>query len=299
MNLRIDPALKTYLPPPNPARVVELERLLLKYGCRDPIVVRNGFIVDGHHRYAICTKHGIPYKVEQLDPSIDTDEKIRIYMLEHAIFGQGTRQFDAHTEREQQLRLCELHVDAGTSPGEATQRVADKYGVSKRTVYRNVKASKAVAEVKREVAEAAGGRETIGSMNVASIEKFTNLSTAEQLDIIERNGGDPKRMEKELGKRKPQQEAKVKPIVGEPEPKAVKPTKADKERAAKRPAAQAIREALDCLAQANKAMYVAKDAVVPSRFASWRQKMIDLDADWSAFIEEQLEREGVNASAPF
>lgn len=38
-----------------------LESNLLADGCRDPITVWNGVIVDGHNRYEICTRHHIPF----------------------------------------------------------------------------------------------------------------------------------------------------------------------------------------------------------------------------------------------
>lgn len=42
-----------------------LEESILAEGCRDPLVVwrEEGVLVDGHHRKAICDKHGVPYSV--------------------------------------------------------------------------------------------------------------------------------------------------------------------------------------------------------------------------------------------
>jgi len=44
-----------------------LEKNILKEGCRDPIVLWNEQILDGHNRYAICTKHGLDYKTVTVD----------------------------------------------------------------------------------------------------------------------------------------------------------------------------------------------------------------------------------------
>ena len=44
----------------------ELERSLIAEGCRDPIVIWDGVILDGHHRYEICRRRNIPFQVKDL-----------------------------------------------------------------------------------------------------------------------------------------------------------------------------------------------------------------------------------------
>ncbi len=40
-----------------------LEEQIIEWGgARDPIVTWNGYIVEGHHRYKICTKHDLPFQ---------------------------------------------------------------------------------------------------------------------------------------------------------------------------------------------------------------------------------------------
>ena len=34
-------------------------------GCESPLIVWNGVIVDGHNRYAIFRKHGIPFSIQE------------------------------------------------------------------------------------------------------------------------------------------------------------------------------------------------------------------------------------------
>ncbi len=43
-----------------------LEQSIINEGCRDAIVLWDGIIIDGHNRYAICTKHGINYKTIEM-----------------------------------------------------------------------------------------------------------------------------------------------------------------------------------------------------------------------------------------
>ena len=42
-----------------------LEAALLADGCREPITVWKGIIVDGHNRYEICRRLGIPFDIRE------------------------------------------------------------------------------------------------------------------------------------------------------------------------------------------------------------------------------------------
>lgn len=42
-----------------------LESTLISEGCQEPITVWKGIIVDGHNRYEICTRLGIPFDTRE------------------------------------------------------------------------------------------------------------------------------------------------------------------------------------------------------------------------------------------
>lgn len=63
--LRVDPELDAFMSPLSDMELAALEENIVANGCRTPIVVWNDVIVDGHHRYAICRKHGIPFAIEE------------------------------------------------------------------------------------------------------------------------------------------------------------------------------------------------------------------------------------------
>jgi len=46
----------------SPEERQQLEANLKADGCRDPLVVWNGTLLDGHNRYAICKRHHLPFK---------------------------------------------------------------------------------------------------------------------------------------------------------------------------------------------------------------------------------------------
>lgn len=66
MQLKIEPEFQELIPPLTAEEYKQLEDNIIKEGCRDALVVWNGFIVDGHNRYEICQRHGVEFKtVEQ------------------------------------------------------------------------------------------------------------------------------------------------------------------------------------------------------------------------------------------
>ena len=67
MNLSIDPELKALIPPLSAEERDLLEQNILAHGCRDPLVVWQGVLLDGHNRLEICERHGLDYKTVELD----------------------------------------------------------------------------------------------------------------------------------------------------------------------------------------------------------------------------------------
>ena len=59
--LKIDPEFKDLIRPLRRKEYLQLEENILDEGCRDPIIVWNDYIIDGHNRYSICTKYSIPF----------------------------------------------------------------------------------------------------------------------------------------------------------------------------------------------------------------------------------------------
>ena len=61
-DLTVDKVLKALLTPLLPDELNRLESSILREGCRDPLLVWNGTLVDGHHRYEICRRHGVKFQ---------------------------------------------------------------------------------------------------------------------------------------------------------------------------------------------------------------------------------------------
>ena len=59
--LKTSETLSHLMPPLSAEEESLLTESLLDNGCREPLVVWNGTLVDGHARYRICWRHGIPF----------------------------------------------------------------------------------------------------------------------------------------------------------------------------------------------------------------------------------------------
>jgi ParB family chromosome partitioning protein len=58
----IDPEFKALIPPLAPEELAQLEANILADGCRDPLVTWQSILIDGHNRFAICSKHGLTFQ---------------------------------------------------------------------------------------------------------------------------------------------------------------------------------------------------------------------------------------------
>ena len=63
--LKIHPLLSSLIQPVSPEEYEQLELDLIEFGCKEPILTWNGYILDGHKRYDICMKYNIPFKIKK------------------------------------------------------------------------------------------------------------------------------------------------------------------------------------------------------------------------------------------
>lgn len=65
--IRIDNEFQSLIPPLTADEFKGLEESILKEGCRDKLILWGDILIDGHNRYSICQKHGIPFQTMQKD----------------------------------------------------------------------------------------------------------------------------------------------------------------------------------------------------------------------------------------
>lgn len=92
MKLVVRDDLKAYIDPLTPEEHEALERSLLNEGCRDALVLWGDLLVDGHNRYAICQKHGLPFEVTQSKLFKDIDD-VHLWMIEQHLGRRSVSDF--------------------------------------------------------------------------------------------------------------------------------------------------------------------------------------------------------------
>ena len=92
MDIRIDEGLRAYIDPLTDDEREALERSLLAEGCRDALVVWGDLLIDGHNRYALCMKHGIPFETRQ-NTSFKSMDDVHLWMIENHLGRRSVSDF--------------------------------------------------------------------------------------------------------------------------------------------------------------------------------------------------------------
>lgn len=100
MKIVIDKEFKSLIPPLTEDEYKGLEDSIVAEGCRDALVVWGETLIDGHNRYEICTKHGLPFK------TINAQFSNRQAAIEWIILNQfGRRNLPLYERARLALRL--------------------------------------------------------------------------------------------------------------------------------------------------------------------------------------------------
>ena len=105
--LTVDPEFRDLIPPLNEEELKLLEESIVADGCESPLIVWNGVIVDGHNRYAICRKHGIPFSIQEKNFSSRDDAML--WMLRNQL---GRRNLNSYQRVELVLKFEPLVKNA-------------------------------------------------------------------------------------------------------------------------------------------------------------------------------------------
>lgn len=82
--IHIDSELQAWIDPLSADEYAQLEASILQEGCRDPLVIWGGYLLDGHNRYQICTRHNIAFKTVEKS-GLRTKNDARIWMIQNQL----------------------------------------------------------------------------------------------------------------------------------------------------------------------------------------------------------------------
>lgn len=147
--IKIDPEFQSYIPPLRDQERFGLEAALMEEGCRDPLVVWNDLLIDGHNRFEICERLGIEYSTTDIDLAdrhaalawiVDNQLNRRNLTAEQVRYYRGLQY------NREKMSKAEAGALGGSSKGQnatclpdTAERLAKEHGVSAATVKRDGK----------------------------------------------------------------------------------------------------------------------------------------------------------------
>lgn len=79
--MKINPRFRDLIPALSPEELAGLEASLASEGCRDPLVVWRGTVVDGHNRLEICKRLKLPYTTVEHD--FDSEDDACLWIIDN------------------------------------------------------------------------------------------------------------------------------------------------------------------------------------------------------------------------
>jgi hypothetical protein len=166
--LQIDPEFKNLIPPLSLGEFEALKENLSLYGCRDRLVVwkDHNILLDGHHRYQICTDLKLPFETRELELSNRAEAKIWIIKnqrgrrnlneSQRAMLAVKLEAVYSEKAKENMGARTDLGQDLGQGEGgRSAEKAAEDMGISHQTVsFAKKVATKGIPELARRVESA-------------------------------------------------------------------------------------------------------------------------------------------------
>jgi phage N-6-adenine-methyltransferase len=191
-DIQIDAEFAALIPPLSSEERQQLEENIVEHGgARDPLVVWASkgtlTLLDGHNRYEICTRLGLPFDIHELrfksrdeaEDWIDRNQLGRRNLDSRQMSLLRGRRL-SRAEKSQGKRSDTL-CQSGTKL-DVAQQIADEHGVSRRQLYRDKDFAEAVETLGIEREIVAGEIEAPKHAIVAAAQALPAKPTAEQVE---------------------------------------------------------------------------------------------------------------------
>ncbi len=118
MSIIVNEELKAYIDPLTPEEHAALERSLLAEGCRDALVLWGDILIDGHNRYGICQKHGLPFNTVQ-HPHFRSMEDVHLWMIDQHLGRRSVSDFQRGVLALRKREILAQRAAAAGAPTDA------------------------------------------------------------------------------------------------------------------------------------------------------------------------------------
>lgn len=156
MTPKISATFKNLLPELCPEEYAALRQSIIAEGCRDPLVLWRGYIVDGHNRFEICQADGVSFDVHEMefadeDAACDWIDKNQIARrnLSPDDFRLAVGRRYNRTKKAAHAGVNQHSVVTDKMSTTTAETIAQESGVTERTVRRAGKLAEAVEHVEQ------------------------------------------------------------------------------------------------------------------------------------------------------
>ncbi len=189
----IDPEFRDLLPPLTDEEISELRNDLKSRGCLYPVLVWDGVLVEGHHRFSLCLDLGIACPTKPI--SFGSRDECIEWILSHSL----SRRNLSPRWREEivgKLYLARKRAGRGDGSGSTANKVAEEASVSPSTVRRAAKRAEVRESLTPELRKAIlDGR---AQCDAKTEEKLIELSDKKQKAIARKAKKEPVNVKDEL-----------------------------------------------------------------------------------------------------
>ncbi len=232
MNITINEELRSFIDPLTANEYDALERSLLAEGCRDALVLWGDVLVDGHNRYGICQKHGLPFQTVQ-NTRFKTIEDVHLWMIDQHLGRRSISDFQRgvlalrkkEIVAERRARAASPTPDPGTpasaAPAEALDSAAPSAPLdSREAVAKAARLSSSqvvmIEKIQKQAAPELVAAVKSGTISINAAAAVATLPAEEQVVAVVAGKDELKQAAKRVreSKRKPRDESADAPQEG-------------------------------------------------------------------------------------
>jgi N6-adenosine-specific RNA methylase IME4 len=169
MEIKINKQFKALIPALSPEELSQLKANILRDGIRDPLVVwkkaADEFIlIDGHNRYEIALKHGLGYRIEEVE--FEDEDEVKEWMILHQF---GRRNLSSYQRSVLALKLEEVFKE------KAKESLSEKVSHFRQTGEVLENSTKPKIDTRKEVAKIAN----VSDNTIARVKKIEEKAPEE------------------------------------------------------------------------------------------------------------------------
>ncbi|MET1022841.1 MAG: plasmid replication/partition related protein [Pseudoxanthomonas sp.] len=175
MNIVVNEDLKAYIDPLTADEYASLEQSILAEGCRDALVLWGEVLIDGHNRYGICQKHGLPFNTVQ-NTRFKSMDDVHLWMIDQHL---GRRSVSDFQRGVLALRRRDILLERTRSTQAPAEADAQDAGDDAAPPW-DTSAASAMPPTREELARAA----KLSNSQVAAIEKIQKQAAPEVIAAV-------------------------------------------------------------------------------------------------------------------